>query len=50
MRERGESAHETKRWIAAFAAVDGQPPGTQQRWYRASLELIAGFGVMPRVG
>lgn len=50
VREGGGSAHETKSWIAAFAAADGRPLSTQQRWYRAIPDLIAGFGVMLRVG
>lgn len=50
MTEGGGSAHETKNWIAAFAAASGRSLTTQQRWYRAIPELIAGFGVMLRVG
>ena len=50
VREGGGSAHETKNWIAAFAAVNARTMTTQQRWYRAIPELIAGFGVMLRVG
>ena len=46
VREGGGSAHETKSWIAAFAAMGGQALTTQQRWYRAIPDLIAGFGVM----
>ena len=48
VREGGGSAHETKNWIAAFAAVDSVSMTTRQRWYRALPELIAGFGVMLR--
>ena len=50
VREGGGSAHETKNWIAAFAAASGRALTTRQRWYRAIPELIAGFGVMLRVG
>ena len=50
VREGGGSAHETKSWIAAFAAASGRTLSTQQRWYRAIPDLIAGFGVMLRVG
>lgn len=49
VREGGGSAHEIKNWIAAFAAA-GAGMTTRQRWYRAIPELIAGFGVMFRVG
>lgn len=52
VREGGGSAHETKNWIAAFAAAEaasgGRPLQTRQRWYRALPELIAGFGVLFR--
>jgi 2,3-dihydroxyphenylpropionate 1,2-dioxygenase len=48
VREGGGSAHETKNWIAAFAAAGGAVTHTRQRWYRAIPELIAGFGVMFR--
>jgi 2,3-dihydroxyphenylpropionate 1,2-dioxygenase len=48
VREGGGSAHETKNWLAAFAAVDAAVLTTQQRWYRAIPDLIAGFGVMFR--
>jgi 2,3-dihydroxyphenylpropionate 1,2-dioxygenase len=47
VREGGGSAHEAKNWMAAFAAA-GSGLGTQQRWYRAIPDLIAGFGVMMR--
>ncbi len=50
VREGGGSAHETKNWIAAFAAVSDRATTTRQRWYRAIPDLIAGFGVMLRVG
>ena len=47
---RGGSAHETRNWIAAFAAASGRALTVRLRWYRAIPELIAGFGVMLRVG
>ena len=49
VREGGGSAHETKSWIAAFAAAADKTLTTRQRWYRAIPDLIAGFGVMLRV-
>jgi 2,3-dihydroxyphenylpropionate 1,2-dioxygenase len=53
VQEGGGSAHETKNWMAAFAAATlGQDSGsvlqTRQRWYRAIPDLIAGFGLMFR--
>jgi 2,3-dihydroxyphenylpropionate 1,2-dioxygenase len=48
VREGGGSAHETKNWIAAFAAGAEWPLRTRERWYRAIPDLIAGFGVMFR--
>ena len=48
VREGGGSAHETKNWIAAFAAASARPMATRERWYRAIPDLIAGFGVMVR--
>ena len=50
VREGGGSAHETRNWIAAFAAASGRALTVRLRWYRAIPELIAGFGVMLRVG
>jgi 2,3-dihydroxyphenylpropionate 1,2-dioxygenase len=47
LREGGGSAHESKNWIAAFAAVENEMH-TLQRWYRAIPDLIAGFGIMFR--
>lgn len=45
-REGGNSAHEIRTWIAAFAALASQGPyETQLRYYRAAPELIAGFAV-----
>ncbi len=49
VREGGGSAHETKNWMAAFAA-GGLGLRTRQRWYQAIPDLIAGFGVMFRAG
>lgn len=43
LREADNSAHETKNWMAAFAA-DGDGLSTKQRWYRDIRELVAGFG------
>ncbi len=43
----GGSAHETKNWMAAFAAA-GSGLQSRQRWYRAIADLIAGFGLMFR--
>lgn len=50
VREGGGSAHETKNWIAAFAAATDGAMRTRHRWYRAIPDLIAGFGVMFRSG
>jgi len=45
-REGGNSAHEIRTWIAAFAALASQGRyQTTQRYYRAAPELIAGFAV-----
>jgi 2,3-dihydroxyphenylpropionate 1,2-dioxygenase len=42
----GNSAHEIRTWIAAFAALASQGPyRTRVRYYRAAPELIAGFAV-----
>ena len=44
--EGGNSAHEIRTWIAAFAALASQGPyDTLVRYYRAAPELIAGFAV-----
>jgi 2,3-dihydroxyphenylpropionate 1,2-dioxygenase len=44
--EAGNSAHEIRTWIAAFAALASQGPyQTRVRYYRAAPELIAGFAV-----
>ncbi len=45
-REGGNSAHEIRTWIAAFAALASRGRyQTTQRYYRAAPELIAGFAV-----
>jgi 2,3-dihydroxyphenylpropionate 1,2-dioxygenase len=45
-REAGNSAHEIRTWVAAFAALASQGPyKTLVRYYRAAPELIAGFAV-----
>jgi 2,3-dihydroxyphenylpropionate 1,2-dioxygenase len=42
----GNSAHEIRTWIAAFAALASQGSyETSARYYRAAPELIAGFAV-----
>jgi 2,3-dihydroxyphenylpropionate 1,2-dioxygenase len=46
----GGSAHEVKTWIAAFASQSAETMTTRVRWYRDIPELIAGFGVLFRVG
>lgn len=44
--EAGNSAHEVRTWIAAFAALAEQGPyRTTVRYYRAAPALIAGFAV-----
>ncbi|OBB39646.1 3-carboxyethylcatechol 2,3-dioxygenase [Mycobacterium sp. 852002-51961_SCH5331710] len=49
-REAGHSAHEVRTWIAAFAALAAHGPyQTEQRFYRAVPELIAGFAVRTAV-
>ncbi len=49
--EAGNSAHEVRTWIAAFAALASQGPyETRQRYYRAAPELIAGFAIRTAVG
>ncbi len=48
--EAGNSAHEIRTWVAAFAALAAQGPyQTRQRFYRAAPELIAGFAVRTAV-
>jgi 2,3-dihydroxyphenylpropionate 1,2-dioxygenase len=46
-RDAGLSAHESKTWLIARAALsDGTPLQTTLRYYRAIPELIAGYGLM----
>ena len=48
--EAGNSAHEIRTWIAAFAALASQGTyQTAQRYYRAAPELIAGFAIRTAV-
>jgi 2,3-dihydroxyphenylpropionate 1,2-dioxygenase len=48
--EAGNSAHEVRAWIAAFAAMGAQGEyDTTLRYYRAAPELIAGFAVRTAV-
>jgi 2,3-dihydroxyphenylpropionate 1,2-dioxygenase len=48
--EAGNSAHEVRTWIAAFAALATQGPyETKLRYYRPAPELIAGFAVRTAV-
>ena len=48
--EAGNSAHEVRTWLAAFAALATQGPyETRQRYYRAAPELIAGFAIRTAV-
>ncbi|MBM9458645.1 3-carboxyethylcatechol 2,3-dioxygenase [Nocardioides sp. zg-536] len=43
----GNSAHEVRTWVAAFAALGAAGPYTvRSRYYRPIREYIAGFGVM----
>lgn len=49
-REAGNSAHEIRTWVAAFAALAAQGHyRTEQRYYRAAPELIAGFAIRTAV-
>ncbi|WP_301549842.1 3-carboxyethylcatechol 2,3-dioxygenase [Mycolicibacterium sp. P1-5] len=49
-REAGNSAHEIRTWVAAFAALATQGKyQTQQRYYRAAPDLIAGFAIRTAV-
>lgn len=49
-REAGNSAHEVRTWIAAFAALAAAGPyDTAARYYRAAPELIAGFAIRTAV-
>jgi 2,3-dihydroxyphenylpropionate 1,2-dioxygenase len=45
-REGGLSAHESKTWLVARAALPAERMHCPLRWYRAIPEFIAGFGVM----
>ncbi len=46
----GNSAHEVRTWVAAFAALAAQGPyRTVDRYYRAAPELLAGFAVRTAV-
>ena len=48
--EAGNSAHEVRTWVAAFAALAAQGSYvTENRFYRAAPELIAGFAVRTAV-
>jgi 2,3-dihydroxyphenylpropionate 1,2-dioxygenase len=48
--EAGNSAHEVRTWVAAFAALAAQGTyRTEHRFYRAAPELIAGFAVRTAV-
>jgi 2,3-dihydroxyphenylpropionate 1,2-dioxygenase len=48
--EAGNSAHEVRTWVAAFAALATQGDyRTENRFYRAAPELIAGFAVRTAV-
>lgn len=49
-REAGNSAHEVRTWIAAFAALGAAGPyETGTHYYRAAPELIAGFAIRTAV-
>ncbi len=49
-REAGNSVHEVRTWVAAFAALAAQGRyRTENRYYRAAPELIAGFAVRTAV-
>jgi 2,3-dihydroxyphenylpropionate 1,2-dioxygenase len=46
----GNSAHEVRTWVAAFAALAARGPyRTVQRYYRPAPDLIAGFAVRTAV-
>jgi 2,3-dihydroxyphenylpropionate 1,2-dioxygenase len=48
--EGGHSAHEIRTWVAAFAALaDHGRYRTEQRFYRAAPELLAGFAIRTAV-
>ena len=47
----GNSAHEVRTWVAAFAAMAAAGPyRTAQRYYRPAPDLIAGFAIRTAVG
>jgi 2,3-dihydroxyphenylpropionate 1,2-dioxygenase len=49
-REGGNSAHEIRTWVAAFAALAAAGPyQTGLRYYKPAPELIAGFAVRTAV-
>lgn len=45
-REAGLSAHESKTWLIARAALPAGPLPTPVRWYRAIPDFIAGYGLL----
>jgi len=45
-REAGRSAHESKTWLVARAALPAGPLPCPLRWYRAIPAFIAGYGLM----
>lgn len=48
--EGGNSAHEIRTWVAAFAALAAAGPyRTEVRYYKAAAELIAGFAIRTAV-
>jgi 2,3-dihydroxyphenylpropionate 1,2-dioxygenase len=48
--EAGNSAHEIRTWVTAFAALSATGPyRTVQRYYRPAPELIAGFAIRTAV-
>ena len=48
--EAGNSAHEVRTWVAAFAALEASGPyEITQRYYRPAPELIAGFAIRTAV-
>ncbi|MBH0781101.1 3-carboxyethylcatechol 2,3-dioxygenase [Nocardia bovistercoris] len=49
-KEAGNSAHEVRTWVAAFAALAAQGPyRTTERYYRCAPALIAGFALRTAV-
>ncbi|MBV8863478.1 MAG: 3-carboxyethylcatechol 2,3-dioxygenase, partial [Mycobacterium sp.] len=50
VKEGGNSAHEIRTWVAAFAALASTGPyRTGVRYYKSAAELIAGFAVRTAV-